>query len=168
MLDLKSPGATPRRVCIMRKNAHIAFMKPRHRNRRLAIFGFCAIIAVGGTILLLNALTKNTQFFYNPSDVTLSSFAPKSDIIRIGGLVTPGTLEKGDQLDVTFSVHNFEPPYGNPLPVTYNGILPDLFREDEGVVMTGTLVDGEFIASEILAKHDNEYRPKMPEPQSVN
>lgn len=135
----------------------------KHRNKRLGIFAVCAVITVTGTVLLLSALSKNTQFFYNPSDVFSNAFAPKSTTIRIGGLVTEGTVVKGDQLQVNFSVHDFEDPQGITLPVFYNGILPDLFREGEGVVMTGELVDGELIASEILAKHDNEYRPKMPE-----
>ncbi len=138
-------------------------MKPRHQNRRLAIFAICAFAVISGTVLLLNALSNNTQFFYNPSDVKSADFAPKSSTVRIGGIVHDGSLVKGAQLDVTFGVHDFEEPQGIILPVTYSGILPDLFREGEGVVITGQVVEGELIASEILAKHDNEYRPKMPE-----
>jgi len=116
--------------------------------------------------MLLSALSKNTQFFYNPSDVLQDSFAPKSSVIRIGGLVSADSLMKGDQLDVSFKVQDFENHSGDALAVSYNGILPDLFREGEGVVITGEMAGNEFIASEILAKHDNEYRPKMPEKTS--
>lgn len=143
-------------------------MKPRHRNRRLGIFAVCAVIAVAGTVLLLNALTKNTQFFYNPSDIVSAEFAPKSGTVRIGGIVAPGTLVKGDQLQVSFAVQDFDSPESVIIPVSYNGILPDLFREGEGVVITGTIVNDELAATEILAKHDNEYRPKMPPKLDTN
>ena len=142
-------------------------MKPRHQNRRLGIFAICAVIAITGTVLLLSALSKNTQFFYNPGDVLQDGFAPKSPVIRIGGLVSAGSVSKGDQLQVDFTVEDFEDHSGKPLAVSYNGILPDLFREGEGVVITGKMAGDELIASEILAKHDNEYRPKMPEKTSV-
>jgi len=138
-------------------------MKPRHQNRRLGVFAICAVIAVSGTVLLLSALSKNTQFFYNPSDVLQDSFIPKSPVIRIGGLVSAGSLIKGAQLQVNFTVEDFDNHSGTPLAVSYNGILPDLFREGEGVVITGEMSGDGLIASEILAKHDNEYRPKMPE-----
>lgn len=140
-------------------------MKPPNRNRRLTIFASCAVVAITGAYLLMSALKDNTQFFHNPSGVLAPGFEAKSDDIRIGGLVAIDSIVTGEGLRTDFVVHDFENPDKLPdkLPVSYSGVLPDLFREGEGVVMTGRMVGDVFEADEVLAKHDNEYRPKLPE-----
>lgn len=141
-------------------------MTPKHRNRRLlTVFGF-GLIAIAGVTLLVTALRANTQFFHSPSGVVSEGFVPSSNTFRVGGYVEPGSVVKPGQLITDFVVRDFENPDALPdrLSVRYDGVLPDLFREGEGVVMTGGLDDrGTFIATEVLAKHDNEYKPKVPD-----
>lgn len=139
---------------------------PRHRNRRLVTFFGFAIVTVGGAVLLVSAIRANTQFFHSPSGVVAEGFVPSSQVFRVGGYVEPGSVVTPGELRAQFIVRDFENPNSLPdmLGVRYDGVLPDLFREGEGVVMTGSLADdGIFIADEVLAKHDNEYSPKLPE-----
>lgn len=141
-------------------------MKPRHQNRRLTTFILCAIVVVSGVYLILSALKDNTQFFHNPSGIVADGFVQQSEKIRVGGFVAPGSVQRGEALFTQFTVRDFENPNALPdrLKVEHVGVLPDLFREGEGVVLTGSLnAQGVFVASEVLAKHDNEYRPKLPE-----
>ncbi|MEE9347122.1 MAG: cytochrome c maturation protein CcmE [Robiginitomaculum sp.] len=140
-------------------------MKPVHRNRRLGIVALFAALVIAGAYLLLSALKDNTQFFHNPSGVLAPGFIAKSEHIRIGGLVEMDSIVKDGSLTTLFTVHDFDNPNGLPdqLAVSYTGILPDLFREGEGAVLTGAMQGGVFIATEVLAKHDNNYRPKLPE-----
>ncbi len=115
---------------------------------------------------MLGALRSNTQFFHSPSGLLSEGFVAKSSKVRVGGLVAEGSLQRGENLFVRFVVRDFENPDKLPdnLPVIYTGILPDLFDEGEGVVLIGAMNSrGEFAASEILAKHDNNYMPKLPE-----
>lgn len=95
------------------------------------------------------------QFFRSPSEVA-SAPPPESEVFRIGGLVEEGTLVRGQGETVTFSVTDG----GASIPVSYTGVLPDLFGEGEGMVGTGRFVNGTFEASEILARHDETYMPK--------
>jgi cytochrome c-type biogenesis protein CcmE len=141
-------------------------MKPRYRNQRLAIFSLCAVAAVLGATLVLKALQENKQFFKNPSDVVNLSYVQGDREIRIGGLVVDDSIVKGQGLVTEFSLINFENADDRvpALNVLYEGVLPDLFREGQGVVITGKLNNsGVFIASNVLAKHDENYMPKMPE-----
>jgi cytochrome c-type biogenesis protein CcmE len=96
------------------------------------------------------------NLFYSPSELLNSEISPGS-IIRAGGMVASGSIEKSsDSLEVMFLITDFQ----NSLPVVYNGILPDLFSEDAGVVVKGFLQeDGTFFAQEVLAKHDENYMP---------
>jgi cytochrome c-type biogenesis protein CcmE len=105
---------------------------------------------------VLFALKDSIVFFNSPTDVVEKHVAPGSRI-RLGGLVKQGTLQRGDNLFVRFEVTD-----GNrTIPVTYNGILPDLFREGQGVVTEGALdPSGVFKADSVLAKHDENYMPK--------
>jgi len=136
-------------------------MRPRHRNRRLITIGMSAFALIMGVWLLLAALGENKQFFYNPSNVTAEGFAPKSDTIRIGGLVVNGSVKREEGLKTIFQIKDFEGNSSRVLTVTHVGILPDLFREGQGVVITGDLLqDGSLKSSEVLAKHDENYRPK--------
>jgi len=115
----------------------------------------------GGLFLIFQALNQNTQFFENPSEVVADGFEPRSDIFKIGGLVTMGTVEtKG--LRTTFLIEDFEREMARELSVTYTGALPDLFREGQGVVVSGRLVSPiRFMATEVLAKHDENYQPEI-------
>jgi cytochrome c-type biogenesis protein CcmE len=129
-------------------------VKPRHK--RLAIIaGGVAAIAIAAA-LVLNAFQSNLVFFFSPSQIAAGE-APKDRAFRIGGMVQTGSLKRlGDGLTVEFIVTDT----AQNVPVTYKGILPDLFREGKGVVAQGRLgTDGVFRADEVLAKHDENYMP---------
>ncbi len=137
-------------------------MIPPNRNKRLKLIGISAVAIILGAGLLFSALSENTQFFYDPSEIMAPEFSAQSKEIRIGGLVKDGSIIKGEALDVTFDVKDFDPPFTDAVRVHYSGILPDLFREGQGVVITGEVTErGQIKASEVLAKHDENYRPKM-------
>jgi cytochrome c-type biogenesis protein CcmE len=108
------------------------------------------------TALVLNAFNSNLVFFFTPSQVA-SNEAPRDRAFRIGGLVEAGSVvREKDALTVRFRVTDT----ARTIPVVYTGILPDLFREGKGVVAQGKLgSDGTFHASEVLAKHDENYMP---------
>ncbi len=140
-------------------------MKPKHQNKRLITFAVIALAVVSGAYLILRALGDNKQLFVNPSDVVAASYIQGDNKIKIGGLVVAGSVIKKDGLNTNFSIVNFDDP--DPalpaLKVKYNDVLPDLFAEGQGVVITGTLApNGVFVASNVLAKHDENYMPKMP------
>jgi cytochrome c-type biogenesis protein CcmE len=131
-------------------------VKIRARHRRLAwISG--GVLSLGlAAALVLNAFQSNLVFFYTPSQV-FADEAPKGRNFRIGGLVEPGSLERASgTVQVRFRVTD----NARTVPVVYDGILPDLFKEGKGVVAQGTLgPDGVFVASQVLAKHDENYMP---------
>jgi cytochrome c-type biogenesis protein CcmE len=129
-------------------------MTRKQRRFTLIATGIAVLaIAIG---LVLNALNDSIVFFNSPTDVVEKNVAPGARI-RLGGLVAPGTVVKGDNLNVRFEVTD-----GNKaIPVTYQGILPDLFREGQGVVTEGALDRaGVFKADTVLAKHDENYLPR--------
>ena len=136
-------------------------MKPRHR-RLAAIAGIVAALGVA-TALVLQALRSNLVFFYSPSQVAAHE-APSGRSFRVGGLVKNGSLQR-DGLLVSFDVIDGT----HALAVHYRGLLPDLFKEGKGVVALGQLgADGVFVAREVLAKHDENYRPpEMTHPRSA-
>ncbi|MEO7010266.1 MAG: cytochrome c maturation protein CcmE [Caldimonas sp.] len=125
-------------------------MKPR--TKRLAIiFGGLASLGVA-TALVLNALNSNVAFFFTPTQVEAGE-APKARDFRVGGLVKPGSLER-QQMTVRFVITDT----ARDMAVRYTGILPDLFKEGKGAVAQGRLDErGDFVASEVLAKHDENY-----------
>ena len=129
-------------------------MKARHRRFMWIALGLC-VIAVAVT-LVLRAFNSNLVFFFTPTEVAESK-APTDRTFRIGGLVTAGSVKRQrDGLTVTFAVTDM----AKTIPVTYTGILPDLFKEGKGVVAQGKLgQDGVFRAAEVLAKHDENYMP---------
>lgn len=136
-------------------------MRPPHRNRRLGLIAGFGLLLIVGLGLILSVLNENTQFFYNPSDVAASDFEPQSEIFRIGGLVVEGSVRR-EGLSTRFMISDFERPMATPISVTYQGQLPNLFREGQGVVVAGQLVGPlDFQASEVLAKHDENYQPKI-------
>lgn len=133
-------------------------MKPRHK-RAAIIVGALATLGVAA-YLVLNAFQSNLVFFFSPSQVAAGE-APKNRPFRVGGLVKAGTVSR-DNLTVNFVVTDTV----KEVPVSYTGILPDLFREGKGVVAQGKFgPDGKFAASEVLAKHDENYMP--PEAQQA-
>jgi len=129
-------------------------MKPRHKRFAAIAVGVAALGAAAA--LVLSALNKNLVFFFTPSQVAANE-APQLRDFRIGGLVVPGSLKRQpDGLTVQFIVTDT----AQSIPVVYRGTLPDLFREGKGVVTQGRLgADGAFQASEVLAKHDENYMP---------
>ncbi|MGE5739907.1 MAG: cytochrome c maturation protein CcmE [Betaproteobacteria bacterium] len=129
-------------------------MKARHR--RFAWIG-AGLLALGVAVaLVLNAFQSNLVFFFTPSQVVAKE-APQVRAFRIGGLVEPGSLKRDtNSLTVQFRVTDT----AQSIPVTYTGLLPDLFKEGKGVVAQGKLgPDGSFHATEVLAKHDENYMP---------
>ena len=129
-------------------------MTPRHK-RMIMIAGAVAALAVAAT-LVLSAFQKNLVFFFTPTQVAANE-APQGRTFRIGGLVAPGSVKRQpDGVTVQFVVTDT----AQNVRVAYKGILPDLFREGKGVVTQGRLgPDGVFQASEVLAKHDENYMP---------
>ena len=134
---------------------------PPNRNRRLLWIVVLGLMLAGGLFLIFQALNTNTQFFENPSDVVADGFEPRSDVFKIGGLVADGTVVT-QGLTTKFRVEDFEREMAKELNVTYTGALPDLFREGQGVVVSGRLTSPTtFQAQEVLAKHDENYQPKI-------
>jgi cytochrome c-type biogenesis protein CcmE len=129
-------------------------MTPR-KQRMLAVGLVVAGVAVAAT-LALRAFNENLLYFYTPSQVAAGE-APLGKKFRLGGLVTEGSLNrKPGQLQVRFEVTDMQ----KGMYVTYSGVLPDLFREGQGVIAHGVLMpDGTFRADEVLAKHDENYMP---------
>ena len=131
-------------------------MNPR-KQRRLA-FAITLLLAGGGAAgLAVFALQDNVLFFYSPTDIVENpERVPTGRVFRIGGLVQNGSVKRDTGLDVEFVVTDGK----NAVPVNYSGVLPDLFREGQGIVALGTRSsDGVFKASEVLAKHDETYMP---------
>jgi len=126
-------------------------MKPRHKRLAIAAGIICAVgVAVA---LVLNAFQSNLVFFYSPTQVAAHE-APPNRSFRLGGLVEKGTVQR-DGVHVQFVVTDT----AKSVPVRYEGILPDLFKEGKGVVAQGQLQGGVFVAREVLAKHDENYMP---------
>ncbi|MFE8069539.1 cytochrome c maturation protein CcmE [Marinobacteraceae bacterium S3BR75-40.1] len=130
-------------------------MHPK-RKRRLTVIGFLMAglaVAVG---LVLFALQENINLFYSPDQIAAGE-APHDARIRAGGMVQEGSVKRdSDSLKVRFVITDFSAS----VPVVYEGILPDLFKEGQGVVAMGRLgTDGTFVADEVLAKHDENYMP---------
>jgi len=117
---------------------------------------FIVVGVAAAAALTMTAFQKNLLFFFSPSDV-MAGEAPENQSFRLGGLVTAGSLKHlENELTVEFIVTDF----AHSIPVRYTGILPDLFREGQGVVAQGQIdADGIFTADEVLAKHDENYMP---------
>ncbi|WJW76491.1 cytochrome c maturation protein CcmE [Thiohalobacter sp. IOR34] len=126
------------------------------RKKRLLLIGLMVLGVVIATGFALTAFNRNMMFFFSPSEVVAGK-APTGALFRIGGLVVNGTLERpGDGMTVRFDLTDNKAV----VRVEYTGILPDLFREGQGIVAKGRLrPDGVFVADEVLAKHDENYMP---------
>jgi cytochrome c-type biogenesis protein CcmE len=126
------------------------------RHKRLILIGIGLALVGLAAMLILNAFKSNMVFFYTPTQVERGE-VPHGTGFRIGGLVVPGSLKRGDDgLSVSFVITDT----AKTVPVNYKGVLPDLFKEGKGVVAQGKVAaDGTFVASEVLAKHDENYMP---------
>ncbi|HJO97122.1 MAG TPA: cytochrome c maturation protein CcmE [Rhodospirillales bacterium] len=128
-------------------------MKRKHRRLTFVFLGF--LLVATAAALVLTAFEDNIVFFHSPTDVVEKKLPPDRRM-RIGGLVEEGSVEKNvGEGRVTFRITDL----ANTVKVTYRGLLPDLFREGQGVVAEGRLRDGIFHADEVLAKHDENYMP---------
>ena len=129
-------------------------MTPRQRRLALVI-GILAGVSIAGA-LALSALRQNVTFYFDPSQVAAGQ-VPAGERFRLGGLVTQGSVHRAPgSLELHFVVTDLS----HEVPVSYTGVLPDLFREGAGVVAHGRLrADGTFVADEVLAKHDEKYMP---------
>ena len=128
----------------------------KRKQRRLVLIGVAGVILFSAVGLMLVAFQDNIVFFNSPSDVVANGVAPGKRI-RLGGLVQEGSVERVGDTTVKFAVTDT----ASRIPVVYTGLLPDLFREGQGVVTEGLLgPDGIFVADTVLAKHDENYMPR--------
>ena len=130
-------------------------MNPLRKKRLIIILAI--LVGIGAAVALaLSALQQNINLFYTPTQIA-NGEAPVDTRIRAGGMVADGSLKRtGDSLDVEFVVTDF----AKNVTIQYRGILPDLFREGQGIVALGKLnADGVLVADEVLAKHDEKYMP---------
>ena len=127
------------------------------KQKRLAVIGGGVGFLTAAVLLVMFAFSQAVAYFYVPGDLAKADLKPGTRI-RLGGLVEAGSVKRGDGKTVTFSVTDTLAA----VPVTYTGILPDLFREGQGVVAEGAFVAGSpvFVADTVLAKHDETYMPK--------
>lgn len=131
-------------------------MKP-HRRNRLLLVAFLVLTSGSAVGLALRALNENINLFYSPADIAAGK-APEGQLIRAGGMVVNGSVKRStSDLTVDFEITDLK---NSEVQVRYTGILPDLFREGQGVIARGRLdKKGVFVAEEVLAKHDENYMP---------
>ena len=126
------------------------------KQKRLTVIGGALGFLGLATALTFYALGQKASYFYMPADLQQAT-VPPGERIRLGGLVEEGTIVRGQGTEVAFSVTDKE----KSVKVLFNGLLPDLFREEQGVITEGTFrPDGVFVADSVLAKHDETYMPK--------
>jgi len=130
-------------------------MRGLKKQRRIQIIAVAFVALAVATSLIGYAMRDGINFYRDPSAVAEAP-PPPTETFRLGGLVEEGTLVRGQGETVTFSVTDG----GASLKVAFTGVLPDLFEEGQGMIGTGKLIDGVFVANEILAKHDENYMPK--------
>ncbi len=129
-------------------------MKNLKKQRRIQVIALATVALVLSTALIGYAMRDGINFFRAPTQI-LAEPPPPTEVFRIGGLVEEGSIVRGQGETIRFSVTD-----GNGVvPVTYTGVLPDLFEENQGMVGTGRYINGVFEAHEILAKHDETYMP---------
>ena len=133
----------------------MAGMKGLKKTRRIQIIIVAFVALALSTALIGYAMKDGINFFRSPSQV--ASMPPKAgEVFRLGGLVEVGSLVRGQGDVITFKITDTK----DTIPVAFKGVLPDLFAEGAGVIAMGQMQDGTFVASEILAKHDEKYMPK--------
>ena len=129
-------------------------MRGLKKQRRIQVIMLAIVCLAGAAALIGYGFRDGINFFRPPSDIVAAP-PPPTEVFRIGGLVEDGTLIRGQGETITFNVTDG----GASVAVAYTGVLPDLFGEGEGMVGTGSYVDGVFQATEILARHDETYMP---------
>jgi cytochrome c-type biogenesis protein CcmE len=128
-------------------------MKAKHQRLILALAALTAVIGSG--VLAMSAIGERASYFYAPGDIAREG-APQGRHVRLGGMVTQGSLKRAsDGVTLNFIVHD----EAHQVPVVFKGIPPDLFKEGSGVVAEGSFQGGTFVASNLLAKHDENYKP---------
>lgn len=130
-------------------------MKGLKKTRRIQIIVLAFVALAGSTALIGYAMRDGINFFRAPAQV-MAEPPETGEVFRLGGLVEAGSIVRGQGETVSFRVTDG----AETIAVSFKGILPDLFSENQGMIGTGTMVDGVFVASEILAKHDETYMPK--------
>lgn len=130
-------------------------LKGLKKTRRIQIILLAFVLLVGSTALIGYAMRDGINLFRAPAEVIAEPPAP-GEVFRLGGLVEPGSIKRGQGETITFNVTDG----AEVIPVAFTGVLPDLFSEGQGMIGTGQMQDGTFVASEILAKHDETYMPK--------
>lgn len=130
-------------------------MKTLKKRRRVQVLIVLALVLIIATALIGYGLRDGINFFRSPSQLAAEPI-PEGDTFRLGGLVEEGSLVRGQGETVTFRVTDG----GATVPVRFTGVLPDLFGEGQGMIGTGTMQGDTFVATEILAKHDENYMPK--------
>lgn len=124
------------------------------RQKRMAAVAALVVGLALTAVFGFTAFRKNMMYFYTPTDIVEHKVADNAQL-RLGGLVVAGSVKRGDGLQVDFTLADCE----QSLPVRYDGILPDLFKEGQGIVATGRMRSGVFVADQVLAKHDENYMP---------
>lgn len=130
-------------------------MKGLKKTRRIQILALAFVALAGSTALIGYAMRDGINFFRAPAQV-IADPPEAGEVFRLGGLVETGSIVRGQGETISFNVTDG----AEVVPVRFTGVLPDLFSEGQGMIGTGELIDGTFVASEILAKHDESYMPK--------
>lgn len=130
-------------------------MKSLKKKRRMQVLALAAFALIVATVTIGYSMRGGINFFRAPSQLATEPPGP-GEVFRLGGLVEKGTLKRGQGKVILFEVTDG----GASVPVKFAGVLPDLFKEGQGMVGTGTMENGTFVATEILAKHDENYMPK--------
>jgi cytochrome c-type biogenesis protein CcmE len=125
------------------------------KTRRIQVISLAAAALIGATALIGYGMRDGINFFRTPSEV-MAETPPERDTFRIGGLIEVGSLKRGEGKTITFRVTD----NAATVPVRFTGVLPDLFAEGQGMIATGHMEADTFVASEVLAKHDEKYMPK--------
>ena len=130
-------------------------MKSLKKKRRIQVLIEAAVALVVAAVLIGYGFRDGINLYRSPTQLAEAP-PPAGEVFRLGGLVEDGSLVRGEGETVSFSVTDG----GGTVPVTFRGVLPDLFAENAGMIGTGRMVDGVFVADEILAKHDENYMPR--------
>jgi cytochrome c-type biogenesis protein CcmE len=135
----------------------------KRKNQRLSLLAMAIVAVLGAVLLAMSALKNQAAYFYTPADVARAG-VPFGRSVRVGGMVQAGSVSRAaDGVTVSFVVGDES---ANRIPVRFRGLLPDLFRENSGVVAEGRFErGGQFVATEILAKHDENYKPPELDPR---
>lgn len=128
-------------------------MATLRKKRRITLIALGLTMMFAATALTIYAIGEGGQFFRSPSDI-VSDPPKEGEVFRLGGLVKDGSWEKGQIHAFVVTDTNLE------FPASYEGIVPDLFREGQGTILTGQIQNGVFVATEVLARHDEDYMPK--------